>query len=238
VAHVFRFFVDVPGAGGDVVALDADDAAHLRVLRGEPGATVEVVDGAGVLWSASVQGKAGVQLQEALPAPPPLPEVMLYAGMLTGQRWDALVDGAVQAGVARVVPVVERQREVAKVAARLERSRRVARAAAKQSKRMLVPEVGEPIVAEQLVDEPPGFVLALEGSRPLLEVPRPFGLPVSLLVGGAEGLDRGLVATLVAAGWQPVLLGRTVLRSELAAPVGVATVLQVLGLPQGIRPNQ
>lgn len=231
-AHTFRFFVSDVGSVGGRLSLDDDDVAHVRVLRGAPGATVEVVDAAGAVWRAALHDGAFVTLLELAPARARLPEVVLYAGMLSGQRWDQLVDGAVQAGASRIVPVVASAREGTKASARIERSARVSRAAAKQAKRLHVPEVGAPVTYEHLHALEPGVVLTTDAARALNDfssVPRgEREAAVPLLIGGAEGLDADLVANLEGAGWQRAGLGDTVLRSELAAAIGVAGLVQVL----------
>lgn len=217
--HRFRFFVDAVGAAGATVTLAPADARHLAVLRRSDGDRVEIVDRDGTTWDAVIRG-GDVELVERLQPHGELRAIELYAGALTGAKFDELVDGAVQAGAGAVVPVVATRREHDRLASRRPRLERISRAAAKQAKRSTVPVIGEPTMLDGLPDG--GIVLdpaAPETLDRVLAAVEPG--PVRLLVGGADGLDHEAVDALVGRGWQRARLGPTVLRAELAAAVAV-----------------
>lgn len=220
--HRFRFFVDVVGAPGELVPLAPIDARHVHVLRMAEGDCVEAVDAAGAVWAARVTGDAAVELVEQLgSSTEPATTIELYAGALTGSKFDELVDAAVQAGAASITPVVASGRELERLRARRARLERIARAAAKQAKRSRVPAVFDPILADALADE--GIIVDPGAPQPLDEVVAAAGhSTLRLLVGGAEGIAPELVARLVDRGWRRARLGPTILRSELAAPIAVA----------------
>lgn len=220
--HRFRFFVDRAGAAGDRLPLAPADARHLRVLRLADGDEVEVVDALGDAWDARVAGDAEVELVVRRGPSSEPATIELYAGALTGSKFDELVDGAVQAGATTITPVAGSGRGLERLRARRARLDRIARAAAKQSKRSLVPQVGMPIVPEEL----PAAGILLDASAPetldRVVAGSSGAEPIRLLVGGAEGIEARLVDRLVAGGWQRARLGPTILRAELAAPVAVA----------------
>lgn len=225
-AHRFRFFTAETPDAGDVVELAEADARHMHVIRAQPGDVVDLVDRRGHVYDAEVLGTDGqvrvVQLQAQ--AGTAEPEIVLYAGVLTGQPWDHLVDGAVQAGVSRIVPVAFTQREGDQLRRRGERIMRVAESAAKQSKRTYIPRVEEPMAAQLLGGEPRGIVLDPGAELSLVDW-RPWDDgPYGLIVGGASGIPRAYVKALVDRGWVAARIGDSVLRSELAAAIGVAIV--------------
>lgn len=225
-SHRFRFFVEVPVAAGDRVPLAGTDVAHARVLRLADGDAIELVAADGGVWQARIEGAAAV-VDRAASAGPDVPPIELVAGALVGGRFDELVDGAVQAGAARIVPLVAGHRDAERLTARRSRLTRIARAAAKQAKRTSVPDVAEPVDHAQLLRGPTGIVLDATAPVALDRVvadmpPASGGAPLRLLVGPAEGLDATLLASLVAGGWRPARLGPTILRAELAAAVAVA----------------
>lgn len=228
--HRFRFFLDATGAVGDEVELCAEDARHLRVIRAAPGVQVEAVDARGALFDAVVTGASSVELVALRrEGPDDVPPVVLYAGVLAGNRWDALLDGAVQAGATRIVPLAQSSRELMQVERRAARARRVIEAAAKQSKRIVLPEVAEAIRYAELVDVAPGVVLDERTDRALIDLLAAHGQAsgeLAVVVGAASGLPLALVRELSDAGWQLGSLGPTVLRSELAAAVGVSIAVQ------------
>lgn len=232
-AHRFRFFATGPATDG-CVAVDRDDAQHLKVLRAGSDDIFDVVCVDGSLWSAALDRPGMLRLlKQIAPAPAPRPHVTLFAGVLSGQKWDALVDAAVQAGADTVVPVAASPREASAIDKRHERSERICRAAAKQAKRRSIPQIESAI---QLDDVPgPGagesaFVLD-PGSEALVDAlatGEKAPTAISIVVGAAAGLTDEQVALLVARGWQRAGMGPTILRSELAAPIAVSLVCQHL----------
>jgi 16S rRNA (uracil1498-N3)-methyltransferase len=228
-AHRFRCFVAGECAIGDEVALSAADAHHMDVIRAREGERIDIVDGAGTLFDAAIITSSTVRVVAQLGASPAqFGQIVLYAGVLTGQRWDALVDGAVQAGVARIIPVAQNQKDASRCDDRRERAHRVAEAAAKQSKRRQVPEITAAVLADGVPRRPAGIVLDAVAGRPLIDVARDIEVEETLpiLIGPASGLESWLVNDLVENGWLSASLGDSVLRAELAAAVAVSCVAQ------------
>lgn len=218
--HRFRFFVAGAGAPGALHALAPGDVRHVRVLRLVVGDVVEAVDANGAVWDARIASPEQVELVAALERPAE-PELELVAGVLLGGRFDDLVDGAVQAGVTRIVPFAGSDRDAQRIEARRERLERLIGSAAKQAKRTTVPELAIPIDRAQLRAGVGGIVVDPTAPQQLVDVLPPSG-PVRLLVGASEGLPASFVLELVGVGWQRGRLGPSILRSELAAPVAVA----------------
>lgn len=224
--HAFRFFVDSIGAPGQVIELDATDAHHARVLhRGATGEPVELVDGDGSVWRSTFDGpSARLVLNERIGQARERASIELLAFVSVGGRTDELVDGAVQAGATRIVPIVRSQRDRAKVDARHERLLRVARSAAKQARRASIPEVSRPIAVDELRGWTPGVIVDPDADATLDAVLREsaFASATTLLVGGADGFPDGVVDELVDLGWRRGRLGASILRAELASAVAVA----------------
>ena len=128
-----------------------EEARHyLRdVLRLAPGAPVELFDGRGGAWEATIEpGFAALALgarREALAAGPAI--TLLFA-LAKGEKNDLVVQKATELGVARLCPW-SAERSVVKLDAakgreRAERWRRIAEEAARQCGRADVPEVEAP----------------------------------------------------------------------------------------------
>jgi 16S rRNA (uracil1498-N3)-methyltransferase len=230
--HVFRFFVDAIGTVGARLPLTELDRRHGEVLRLGDGDRIELVDAARIVWDATWVTGGVVELVAQRHAGIEPITIELYAGALTGNRFDVLVDGAVQAGATSIAPVVTSRRDGERLAARIERLQRVAAAAARQSKRTIVPSIEQPVVVAEL---PAGPGIVLDPAAPstldsVFRSSRQHGVshPIRLLVGGSDGLDAMVVDRLVAAGWHRGRLGPTILRSELAAPVAVAVAAMLV----------
>jgi len=139
-----------PGAAFD---LPDAAAAHVKVRRLQPGATLQLFDGtSGDDWPAVVQaigrGAVGVRVGVA-PVPAPAAElpvaVALAFGMPANERVDALVEKATELGVAALWPLISERTVLRLQGERAERRRAhwqaVAAAACEQCGRARVPRV-------------------------------------------------------------------------------------------------
>ncbi len=238
--HVFRYLVDAPPREGDTVALSEEDSRHLvRVVRRGPGDRLELTDGAGRLWPATVVAvgpPATVRVEAPRPAPAPAP-VVLYQGLLEGNRLDLVVEKAAELGIARVVLVTTgrgRRTPAPEAAARrLDRLRRLAGAAARQAGH------GHLLAVEGLVP----FGDALDEARPaggyLIDARGELALtdalggvaasPAALFVGPEAGFSEDELAAARDAGLATCRLGPVTLRSETAALVAISLALGAAG---------
>ncbi|MBI4887478.1 MAG: 16S rRNA (uracil(1498)-N(3))-methyltransferase [Acidobacteria bacterium] len=149
-----RFYTPLAHHDGDLVALPAEEAAHLtRVLRLEPGDAIRVFNGRGGEFEALVDSLSRAEVRVRVgaacaPAPEPRVAVTLAQAVLKGDKMDDVVRDAVMMGVAAVLPVVTARSEVTLASLargrRRERWARVAIASAKQCGRATVPPILEP----------------------------------------------------------------------------------------------
>lgn len=241
-----RFFLEgeVAGAAGDTVALalaDADVHHAVRVLRVAAGEQIDVVAPSGETWRAEVTaaGADGVsaRLLEPLGLADAGARITLYQGLAKGEKMDAIVRQAVEAGVARIAPVVTARTVVRlderRRADRTTRWRRIAHSAAEQSRRANVPDVDEPVTLSEAIAGlgAHGRVLVpwedQRGATLLDAALAAAGegiADVALVVGPEGGLDDAEVEALAAAGAVPVTLGPWIMRTETAAVASVAIV--------------
>ena len=215
------------------------DAASLHylssVLRLEPGAEVEVFDGAGGAWPATFTGTA-LRLGERRDAPRPGAEVWIAFALPRGEKGDLVVQKCVELGASRLVPwQAERsvvRLEAARAVDRAARWRRIAAEAARQCGRSDVPEVAVPGPLVAALDAPPGFgrVLFHAGAgAPLAEVVRPGAAGWLAVVGPEGGITDGEVGACVDAGCRLATLGPRVLRAETAAIAAAALLQHIAG---------
>ncbi|MCI0548779.1 MAG: 16S rRNA (uracil(1498)-N(3))-methyltransferase [Candidatus Rokubacteria bacterium] len=226
---------------GDRVRFAPDDARHLfRVLRCRAGDRVEAMLAApGVpplrltvtLTRIDARGAEGaVQSREPLRTESPL-RVSLVQGIAKGDKMETIIRTSTELGVAQVLPVVTARtvagQERERWPERHRRWQRVAREAAKQCGRAVVPDIAEPRpFAEWIAAAPVGdlTVCLWEDARESLGARLPAG-PVeraTLVVGPEGGLARAEVERLREAGALVTGLGPRILRTETAAPVGLA----------------
>lgn len=222
-------------------ALIAGDEAHhaIRVSRVRAGDAVTLIDGVGTGYRAIVDSLrdesvvCGVTRRIPGMGEPAI-EVTVAAGILKGDRFDLLIEKAVELGANRIVPF-ESANTVVRVpsANKQRRWQSVSLAAAKQCLRSRVPEVAAPATVGEIADlarvcDAAFVAWELESGA---QMPAAFTAGTSvLLVSGPEGgLTPSEVAVLQDAGVKPVTLGARRLFGETAAIAALTLVLNGAG---------
>lgn len=233
-----RFAVPWAGVPAEnaLVPLGPDHARHLGVLRLAPGAALELLLPAGP-WRADLaelgKGRAAARLVAPLgeDREPPIP---LQACLpLTAQLslWDDWLPGVVELGATLIQPVIYARSEAdaRRTEARMERWQRILVGACEQSHRSRIPELRPPVPFEALLDWPApqrwvAYELATGQANPRL---RPE--PLAFTHGPEGGITNGEFEALTAAGWQPVTLGRSILRAATCPSALLGAIQFALG---------
>lgn len=228
-----RFFLPpAPAAENTLVPLDAEAARHLKALRLKPGAALELVLG-DQPWKGDLaeldRGRATARLVAPLQEDREPPFALEACLPLPAQLslFDEWLPPLVELGVTLVQPVVYTRSEFdsAKTAARMERWARLIQSACEQSHRSRRPELRPAIPFEALVAwaTPQRWVayeLATGQANPALRAQ-----PLAFTSGPEGGITEAEFAALAGAGWQPVSLGRSILRA-VTAPVALLGAVQ------------
>ena len=235
-----RFFVDVPLAGGETVALPADVAHHaLRVLRLRHGAPIVLFNGRGGECAASLSVEGSTALARlgafaAIERESPL-RLTLVQALVATEKLDWIVEKAVELGVARIL-VVPMQRSVvrldaARAARRMRHLNDVAVAACCQCGRNRVPSVefvhGLDAALAAVPADAPRLLLLPGAARDLCAaaaVDR-----AALMVGPEGGFAEDEIAQAGRAGFVTVSLGPRVLRTETAGLAAIAALQAACG---------
>jgi 16S rRNA (uracil1498-N3)-methyltransferase len=243
-----RFYAPPNAFTSEGVSLSEEESRHLRdVLRLRAGDEAQVFDGEGREFLCVVQEVGGrregatLEVRGAVEPPSPEPPVfiLLAVALLKGEKFDLVVQKAVELGVGLVKPLLTKRSDVRlrderDAAKRVERWQRLALEAAKQSGRARVPVVDPPSAFETFVTAGPGtnflqLMFAERGGAGLNELPRGDSPPsnVAALVGPEGGWEDEEIELAHAHGWHVVTLGGRTLRAETAA-ITVCALLQNL----------
>lgn len=235
-----------PVGTGDLVPLEGSGFHHLvHVRRSGEGDPVIVLSGAR-RFHACIERverrrcflRVGEALREAVhPGSAAGPEpgaVHVYMAALKGNRFDSLLRGLTEIGVASI-GVVSTERSVARISAeqwerRLPRYRAIVTEAVEQCGRLTEPRLLPPLSLRALPERvEPGIVFHERGypvSLDTLVPPGNSGTPstISLLIGPEGGFSDGEITVLRDHKWRPVTLPLPVLRAETAVLVLSALV--------------
>ena len=230
---------------GSVVALEGNEARHVRSLRLSTGDDVHLVDGRGGRWRARLtsvgEERAACEVLAEDPAPPALPVIVAF-GVASKDRTLWLIEKAVELGALALQPVeFRRSRSVAdagRSAGFWRKAGRRATAALKQCGAARLPDI-EPVrdLHEVLGRErrptvegapaPDGLdvLLARGAADPLGVVLREEWegrRPLRLLIGPEGGLESEESEACREAGFRPASLGDRTLRFETAGLAALA----------------
>jgi len=200
------------------------------VLRLGAGAAVELFDGEGGAWDASLGDDLATLVLAGgrRVAPRAGAPIALVFALAKGEKNDLVVQKATELGAVRVAPFAA-ARSVVRLGAdrargRAERWRRIAEEAARQCGRADVPEVAEPLPLEgALAALAAAFApVVFQPGAPPLSALADGGAGFAAVVGPEGGLAPEELLALERAGARAASLGPRVLRAETAAIVAVA----------------
>lgn len=205
--------------------LEGDEAHHaLTVLRARPGQRIQLTDGRGRLAVAVVEatGRHSVdyRVEQAWDAPPPPYELHLAVAPTKNiDRYEWMLEKCVEMGLASLTPVICARSE--RTTVKEDRLRRVTLAAAKQSLKSrftrILPPTPLPDYLRSLPGDLPRHIAVCRGDdrRELssLAAAAPRG---AVLVGPEGDFADDEVAAALGAGFRPVSMGRSRLRTETA----------------------
>jgi 16S rRNA (uracil1498-N3)-methyltransferase len=215
------------------------ELAHqiLRVLRLPLGAKVVLLDNSGREFIAELSDttKNAVifTILDQQPAQgEPIISLTLYQALLKGEKFDFVLQKGTEVGISRFVPVLlERCVSDSASSAKLERWRKIVREAAEQSRRGILPVVADPVLLLKsaiATDQSQIKLIAWEeattGLKDLLSA-QPKPLAVSIIIGPEGGITPAEVSLAASYGFQPVSLGKRILRAETAGLVLAANIL-------------
>ena len=238
---------------GATVRLSDNAAAHsTRVLRLEVSDCIVLFNGDGNDYTCAITSikknevlvivKNFVKITNESPL-----NITLLQGISSGDRMDYTIQKAVELGVSTIVPIVT-SRSVVKLSndraqKRLEHWQNIVYSACEQSGRAFVPKVLVPMQlsvwlqtnknagsgdANFKAEKPTRILLNPIGALRLAELPKPTG-NIVLLIGAEGGLSQNEIDSTLSQGFQSVVLGTRILRTETAALVAIAAMQTLWG---------
>ena len=230
-----RFFAPQNNFSNNLVTLDADETRHLRdVLRLKIGDEVSVFDGAGNEFVCAISeiGKKEAVLSvkdEIEPSSPESPfAITIAATVLNGEKYDLIVQKAVELGVTELIPLITIRCDVKQkdAARRLERWRRIAMEATKQTGRAKLMEIAEPAVFDKLLGELQGENTVLFSERDGKDFQTiDADKEITALYGPKGGWDDVELKMAEEHDINIVTLGGRILRAETAS-IAITAILQ------------
>lgn len=228
---------------GATVKLSENAATHAtRVLRLNEGDVINLFNGDGFDYTCELilvkknEVLAKVKDSAAINNEPPF-NITLLQGISSGDRMDYTIQKAVELGIKQIQPIAT-ERSVVKLSAeraekRVEHWQNVVIAACEQCGRATIPIVSAPkTLANWLAANPQAagtrVLLNPIGAKRLAEIAKPAG-EIQLLIGSEGGLSNAEIDIAISHGFQSVILGPRILRTETAALAAVSVMHTLWG---------
>ena len=226
---------------GGICRLDQDESGHcIKVLRHRSGDEISVIDGCGTLYrcritSDSPKGVEAIILDsEEGWGGHPYHLHMAVCPTKNNDRFEWFAEKACEIGFDVLSPVFgdHSERKVLKTA----RVEKILVSAAKQSLKAAIPIVNEPVSVKEFIKEAAGDDKSLKliaycfederaPRRSIKEVLNAFeGTDITVMIGPEGDFSRAEAETALEAGFIPVHLGESRLRTETAALTAAASV--------------
>ncbi len=236
-----RFFVDSASVIDGHATIMGDDAHHIsRSLRMRPGEELTLCDGKGCDYHCSIISisdravECEVVSEEQNLSEPPY-RAAVYQALAKGDRFDTVIQKAVECGAVKIIPVMTKRCTVkldsSDFPKKCARWCKIAEEAAKQCGRGIIPQVEYPITFDKMMEELKTYDIPLfcyeAGTYPikkaLASAPSP-ECDVAIVIGPEGGFAAEEAESVRNSGVIPVSLGRRILRTESAAPFVLACV--------------
>lgn len=230
-----RFFAPIDSFIYGSINLDADETRHLRdVLRLRVGEVVSVFNGEGQEYRCSIieigkKGSALSIIKEIEPASPESPfEITIAATILNGEKYDLIIQKAVELGVHKLIPMntIRCDVKLKDGAKRMDRWRRIAMEATKQTGRAKLMRIREPLVFDQVLAEAKDENVVLFSERDGKDFSTiTADKKITALYGPKGGWDDVELELASKHSVKIVTLGGRILRAETAS-IAITAILQ------------
>jgi 16S rRNA (uracil1498-N3)-methyltransferase len=199
-----------------------------RVLRLGEGEQFIAMDGLGKWWLAQITGE-NAKVLESLIVETELPvAITLIMALPKGSGFDEVVRSCTELGVACIAPVLSDRTLLNPSPQKLERWRRIAAEAAEQSERAFVPTILEPVTFKDAVTNSTAthrYICEARGEYSHLQsVITKITGDVVIATGPEGGWTDREIEEAIAAEFQPVSLGRRILRAVTAPIVALSLI--------------
>ena len=244
---MYHFFVDKKNISGHTIIIEGNDYNHIKnVLRMREGEEISVGNGEDeneyrcvieefeedrVICKLLFVKEANVELPS---------KVILYQCLPKADKMEMIIQKCVELGVSEIIPVASKRCVVKlddkKAVGKITRWQAIAEAAGKQSKRAIVPLIGQvKRFSEALEDAQRADVklIPYELCEGMNETKKVFenikeGQTIAIFIGPEGGFDESEIKEAVKCGILPVSLGKRILRTETAGMTVISWISFVL----------
>ncbi|MDJ0536742.1 MAG: 16S rRNA (uracil(1498)-N(3))-methyltransferase [Xenococcaceae cyanobacterium MO_207.B15] len=203
-----------------------------RVLRMQNGDRFVAMDGQDKSWLAEIKGELA-QIIETINISTELPvSITLIAALPKGNNFEQVIRSCTELGVSTFIPTISDRTLLKPSPHKLERWRKIATEAAEQSERQFVPAILNPVSFTEAIStvsntETARYICVARGDRLSLWscLQDRYYPEIVMAIGCEGGWTEAEIEQAIELGYQPVSLGRRILRAVTAPIVAVSLVM-------------
>ncbi|MDF7799713.1 RsmE family RNA methyltransferase [Pontiellaceae bacterium B1224] len=218
----------------DIAVLSPEESHHLaRVLRVQPGQEITLFDGQGGVAEGLIETVSktavAVKVSNHWKLPKPGIEIDLIQAVPKPDRWELVLQKAVELGATTIRPVLSKHTDFKPNPKKQGRWSKIVLNAAQQCEVRWLPDLQPLEKYEAVLPTLGSYDLVLIGSlyagaKPFREVPIIGNKRVAILIGPEGDFSEDEVQAAVEAGAIPVSFGDRILRTETAAIFGLSVL--------------
>ena len=226
------FYEPTVPSSGTHFTLSEDSSKHcIQVLRMKTGELLQLTNGKGLLYTASIvsedKKKTVVLLQQPVHTQPPVKNIHLAIALVKNtSRFEWLLEKATEIGVSVIQPLITKRTEHTRF--RSDRMNSIVIAAMLQSQQSWLPVLHEPVGFEEIMSQPPLAQQLIaycgEGHKYLIKE-LPFSSETRMLIGPEGDFTEDEFRHALQNKYTAVGLGETRLRTETAGIVAVSLLM-------------
>lgn len=220
-------------AGGGLIRLDEDESRHcLKVLRLGIGDTIHVTDGKGNLYEAKISGTASGIVEAAVISTTESPlskDFRIHIAIAppkNAERFEWFLEKSTEIGINEITPLFCQRSERDRV--NHERLRRILVSAVKQSLKTRMPLLNAAVSLKDFLKEPRQgekfIATCISGKEEEIQKVYTKAMDAIVLIGPEGDFTDEEIAASVNAGYKPVSLGQSRLRTETAGVYVTAAI--------------
>lgn len=214
-----QYFVDKKLNIKDIIDLDDDILYHLiKVLRKDETYVFRLCDSSARIYHCHLINRYQCCVDEYVDENNELDsDITCILSLIKNDRFELCIQKLVELGIKRIVPYQAVRSVIkAKDDRKLVRIRKIAREAAEQSHRNIIPEVTEVTSLKDLEKyKSERNYICYESSNQIRDVAA--DASISFIIGPEGGFDEAEYRKICDMGYEPISLGKRILRAETAA---------------------
>ncbi len=206
----------------------------LRVLRLQNGDRFIALDGEGNAWLAEIS-EPSAQIIESVEIETELPVTLnLITALPKSSGYESIIRCCTELGVSNFMPVISDRTILKPSTNKVQRWRKIVVEAAEQSERQIVPSIFEPIKFQQAIADTSSssdkYICVARRELPTLgtALQNSTRSAITIATGCEGGWTAAEVEQAIVLGFQPVSLGKRILRAVTAPIVASSLVMAML----------